>query len=174
MQQTQNLNSDTKQCLTRRWLEIIGVFAVVLWAGSTWTLGYVVAPKLFSAYSKVQAGEIAGVLFFAGQLLGLACGAVLLLDYRVRFSKQIARQRGFWLVLALVFCVLIQYTMLSPMIAAAKLAQDWPRFGQLHGVSQILYLAQSLGLGWLVYLKCLLPAKQNVPHTTPTTDATAN
>ncbi len=157
MSHTQNPNP--KQGLIRRWLEVIGVFAAVLWAGSTWTLGYVVAPSLFSAYSKVQAGEIAGVLFFAGQLLGLACGAVLLLDYRVRFSKQLAHQRGFWLVLALVFCVLTQYTMLSPMIAAAKVAQDWPRFGWLHGASQLVYLAQSLGLGWLMYVKCVPPQK---------------
>ena len=132
-------------------LHIIASLALVLWAGSTWVSGYVFAPILFAAYERTQAGEIAGLLFKAVNIIGLVSAMLLLLDYRVRFSKQLQHQRGLWLVALILFLVLLQYVGFAPLMQKAKLAGDVGQFAQWHGVSQVVYLLQSLGLVALLY-----------------------
>ncbi|HEY0845985.1 MAG TPA: DUF4149 domain-containing protein, partial [Noviherbaspirillum sp.] len=54
-----------------------------LWAGSLWTVGYLVAPTLFASLAdRVQAGMIAGRLFRIEAWLSVACAAALLLLIR--------------------------------------------------------------------------------------------
>ena len=134
-------------------LSTAATFAIVLWAGITWAAGYVFAPMLFSVYSREQAGEVAGHLFAAVNITALVCGMIVLLDYRVRFAKVLAQQRGLWLVLLLLFAVLMQYLGLTPMMQKAKSIGDMVQFGRLHGASQVVYLLQSIGLAALVYLQ---------------------
>ena len=139
-------------------LKIIATIALVLWAGATWTAGYIFAPILFHAYGREQAGEIAGRLFHAVNLIGLFAAMLILLDYRVRFSKTLQHQSGLWVLLLVLFSVIVQYIGLTPMMESAKISGDIARFGLLHGVSQVVYLLQSVGLAYLIYDKFHAPS----------------
>ncbi|AXF86317.1 hypothetical protein DTO96_102064 [Ephemeroptericola cinctiostellae] len=142
---------------SKRMLFLSGVsdLALVLWAGATWAAGYVFAPALFAHFPRELAGDAAGQVFAALNVLALACAALILLDLRVRYDKQLQHQRELWAVVGLVFVVLIQYIGLAPKMAALKLlfpdAQAETTFGQLHGFSQVLFLLQSGTLAYLVY-----------------------
>ena len=64
-------------------LSRLRILVATLWAGSLWTIGFVVAPTLFATLSdRVLAGNIAGSLFRVEAWLSIAC-AVLLLAYLV-------------------------------------------------------------------------------------------
>ena len=136
-------------------LSVLSDFALVLWAGATWAAGYVFAPALFAYFPRVVAGDAAGQVFTALNVLALACAALILLDLRVRYTKQLQHHRELWGVVGLVFLVLIQYIGLAPKMAALKLlfpdAQVEAAFGQLHGFSQVLFLLQSGTLAYLVH-----------------------
>ena len=140
-------------------LSMLSDAALVLWAGATWAAGYVFAPALFAHFSRDVAGEAAGQMFTALNVLALACAALILLDLRVRFAKQLQYQRELWWVVGLVFLVLVQYIGLAPKMAALKAlfpnAQAEAAFGPLHGVSQVLFLLQSGALGYLVWRRFL-------------------
>jgi hypothetical protein len=136
-------------------LSVLSDFALVLWAGATWAAGYVFAPALFAHFPREVAGDAAGQVFMALNVLALACAALILLDLRVRCAKQLLHQRELWCVVGLVFVVLIQYVGLAPKMAALKVllpnAQAEASFAQLHGFSQVLFLLQSGALAYLVY-----------------------
>ena len=138
--------------------------ALTLWVGSMWTVGYLVAPVLFhSLSSPMVAGNIAGRLFWITGYLGLACGLFLL-------AAQIYREGfgGFfrWRLPVLSMMVVInlvgQFGLLPAMqklkvqahgmlVAGTPLAH---RFGVLHGVAGMLFLANSL-LGLLLVTRGL-------------------
>ena len=126
---------------------------VTVWAGSIWTLGYLVAPMLFATLAdRVLAGSIAGSMFRAGAMLSLVCGGLLLiLLWADRSWAQ--RRTALRLVAAMLACVLIGYFGLQPWMAALREAagpggvmQGATRmqFGILHGVSSLFYLVQSM------------------------------
>ena len=157
MSSLKNNTNDLLPTLSKRMLFLSAVsdFALVLWAGSTWAAGYVFAPALFAHFPRGLAGDAAGHMFAALNGLALACAALILLDLRVRFAKQLQHQRELWWVVGLVFVVLLQEVGLAPKMAALKLlfpnALAETTFGQLHGLSQVLFLLQSGGLAHLVW-----------------------
>jgi hypothetical protein len=62
-----------------RLLPATRLLVTTLWAGSLWTVGYLVAPVLFSTLSdRVLAGSIAGSIFRIEAWLSVGCGVVLL------------------------------------------------------------------------------------------------
>ena len=125
---------------------------VTLWAGSLWTAGYLVAPTLFATlHDSVLAGTIAGSVFRSEAWLSMALGAVLL--GVLALSKDVTQQRRKLLaivVVAMLLCVLVNYCGLGPVMAEAKLAGERSKFGMLHGISMVIYLVQSLLVGFLV------------------------
>lgn len=137
------------------------VLLVTIWAGSIWTIGYLVAPMLFATLAdRVLAGTIAGSLFRAGAYLSLCCAALLLalLWFDRTWSQRTAALR---LVMAMLICVLIGYFGLQPWMAALREAAGpggvmegatRMQFGMLHGVSSLIYLVQS-GLAVALVLK---------------------
>ena len=150
-----NTNTPSPTLPKRILLSVLSDFALVLWAGATWAAGYVFAPALFAHFPREVAGDAAGQVFMALNVLALACAALILLDLRVRCAKQLLHQRELWCVVGLVFVVLIQYVGLAPKMAALKVllpnAQAEASFAQLHGFSQVLFLLQSGALAFLVY-----------------------
>jgi hypothetical protein len=122
-----------------------------VWAGSLWTIGYLVAPTLFSTLADPKlAGNIAGSLFRIEAWLALLCGALLL---ALMWKEGFRRKRLLWLVVAMLACTLIGYFSLQPFMASLREAMDAggaaaaelrTRFGVLHGVSSVFYLLQSL------------------------------
>jgi MFS family permease len=133
---------------------------LTLWVGGLWVTGLVVAPVLFKNYERMLAGDIAGRLFAAMSLLGMLCGALLLAFAAVRARQRAWRDwRAVTLVLMLAITVIgdfglaarmreLKELMIVPPVAPAVLTE----FGRLHGISSLLFLANSaLGLVLVIF-----------------------
>lgn len=117
---------------------------LTLWAGSLWVTGFMVAPVLFAVLDdRALAGTLAGELFSITAYLGLACGSVLLALNVVNY--RVFNWRGAVLAGMLLLVVTGQFV-LTPMIAElrAQGLSGSPRFGQLHGLASVLFIATSL------------------------------
>jgi glucan phosphoethanolaminetransferase (alkaline phosphatase superfamily) len=137
-----------------RGLSRLRVVLVTLWAGSLWTVGYLVAPVLFASLpDRSLAGSIAGMLFRAQAWLSLACGLLLLL--LVWLDKSLSPKRTpIILMIAMLACALIGYFVLQPFMAEVRAAAAnnggvmdeamRSRFGMLHGIASVIYLLQSV------------------------------
>ncbi|MGF6608748.1 glucan phosphoethanolaminetransferase (alkaline phosphatase superfamily) [Paraburkholderia sp. WSM4175] len=139
----------------------------VVWVGSLLTIGYAVAPVLFTTLDRMTAGAVAAQLFRIQGVIGVVCGILLLglANLLVRRGNG-AYRRLRWLLAGMLVCVLVGYFALQPFmnamrVAALEAGSDIghsvyaTRFGILHGVSSLFYLIESL-LG--VALVWLLPA----------------
>lgn len=114
------------------------------WVGSLWVTGFMVAPVLFASLDdRALAGTLAGTLFGLTAWLGLGCGVLLLLIERLR-----GRPSGWrtWTLLGMLVLVAAGQFGLTPVIAELREAglAGTPRFGQLHGVASLLFLASAL------------------------------
>ena len=137
-----------------RGLSHLRLLLVTLWAGSLWTVGYLVAPVLFASLpDRSMAGGIAGILFRAQAWLSLACGLLLLL--LVWLDKSLSPKRTpIILMIAMLACALIGYFVLQPFMAEVRAAAAnnggvmdevmRSRFGMLHGIASVIYLLQSV------------------------------
>ncbi len=144
----------------RRLSESLYIFAITLWAGGMWAIGYMAAPVLFSSLGDRQlAGVIAGKLFALIGWIGLGCAAYLLIFLLAHRGSKFFKSSVFWLVLLMALMVAASQFGIQPLMAQLK-SDALPRevmesvlrdrFATWHGVSSILYLVQSmLGL-WLV------------------------
>ncbi|MEX3760984.1 DUF4149 domain-containing protein [Paraburkholderia phenoliruptrix] len=128
----------------------------VVWVGSLLTIGYAVAPVLFSSLDRTTAGAVAAQLFRIEGVLGAVCGILLLglANVMVRRGGN-AYRRLRWLVAGMLICVLVGYFALQPFmnamrVAALEAGTDLAhsayaaRFGMLHGASSVFYLIESL------------------------------
>ncbi|WP_144137901.1 DUF4149 domain-containing protein [Paraburkholderia sp. BCC1884] len=128
----------------------------VVWVGSLLTIGYAVAPVLFTSLDRVSAGAVAAQLFRIEGVLGAVCGILLLglANLLVRRGGE-AYRRLRWLIAGMLVCVLVGYFALQPFmnamrVAALEAGSDVghsvyaTRFGILHGVSSLFYLIESL------------------------------
>ena len=100
----------------------IFLLLTVIWAGSLWTVGYMVAPTLFSILpSRETAGMIAGQLFYTEAVLGVVVGVLQLVLCNVMIRRGAVRYRALrWLVLAMLCCVLAGYFGVQPFMEALK------------------------------------------------------
>ncbi len=137
----------------------LAAFAVVLWIGALWAVGYLAVPVLFGDQPDRQlAGMLAGMMFERLGYVGIACGGYLLL-YRLAIAGKAALREPLFLVVAamLVISLTIQFG-IQPHMAGLK-AQALPlevmdsalagQFRAWHGVSSILYLIESLLGAWV-------------------------
>ncbi len=130
------------------------VLLVTVWAGSLWTVGYLAAPTLFATLAdRVMAGTIAGSLFRAEAWLSVACG-LLLLPLLLADRGFARRTSCIVLVMLMLVCVSVGYFGLQPFMAELRAAAAASggvmdgalkaRFGMLHGIASLIYLAESL------------------------------
>jgi hypothetical protein len=136
-----------------RFFPALRLIVTTLWAGSLWTVGYLVAPILFTTLSdRVSAGSIAGSIFRIEAWLSLVCGLILLLmiifDDASRERRSLLR-----LIVVMLLCVMVGYFGLQPWMAALREAAGpagvmegaaRTQFGILHGVASLIYLFQSV------------------------------
>lgn len=143
---------------------------LTLFVGSTWTIGYLVAPVLFSTLpDRALAGAVAGRLFQLEAWISLACALVLLLLLRWPKSATNEHKKGdgraLVLICAIAACSLVGYFGLQPFMAALRASAAATggvmppdmrtQFGVLHGIASAIYLAKSLlGLLLVVRLRC--------------------
>lgn len=117
-----------------------------LWAGMLLTIGLLAAPVLFQMLDKAVAGQVAGRYFFFEAKVSLLVVAALLMIERFvnRGASSVATARmGSGLDLALLLgalaSVVVGYEVLHPMMDMARQGQGRWTFGQLHGLSMLLY-----------------------------------
>lgn len=135
----------------------VQVLLATIWAGSLWTVGYLVAPILFGTLEdKVLAGTIAGNLFQAVAWLSLFCGSILIFTCKLTADKPLTRDNRQVLLLvgSMLTCTLIGYFFLHPYMVDLRvfmreavgidLTVAKTRFGLLHGLSSVMYLLESL------------------------------
>ncbi len=134
------------------------------WVGSLWTVGYLVAPTLFATLGdRVLAGTVAGNIFRVEAWVSVGCGLALLLLNRLDKPETgaVARRPLQGLIIAMLVCTLVGYFAIEPFMAALREGAGLggvmqsaarTRFGILHGLSSVFYLAESL-LGVLLLLR---------------------
>ncbi len=124
---------------------------LTLWAGALWSIGYLAVPILFATLDeRMLAGRLAGEMFGWVSMIGLVCGALLVVLAYERRGRQL-------LLLVMVVLVAVGEFLLQPQMAALKAegllegSEAASRFAMLHGVSSLLYLFVSLAALWLVW-----------------------
>jgi len=127
---------------------------LALWVGGMWVSGYIVAPVLFRMLDdRMLAGQIAGQVFSWMSRLGLVCGAILLGLFYMRTQGDILRSWRLWVLLSMLAIVLVGQYGLAPAMRELKQASggalvegmvEYRRFAQLHGISSVLFLINSL------------------------------
>ena len=144
-----------------RLADALHALCVTAWVGCLWAIGLLAAPTLFDALpDRSLAGLLAGRMFLYVAMLGLACGAYLLLFRLARFGGHALRQPFFWVTLLMVVLAAIGEFGVQPILAGLK-EQALPRqvmesvfrdrFAVWHGVASVLYLVEC-ALGVLLVL----------------------
>jgi uncharacterized membrane protein len=125
---------------------------LTIWIGGMWAIGYIVAPTLFSIIDdRALAGTIAGRLFLIMSFIGIFCSVVLLAGQIMQFGKACLSKTHWqsWILFAMLVIIMIGQFVLQPMMSElrdAGLVGDTAKtFGQLHGVSSVLFMINSLG-----------------------------
>lgn len=130
------------------------LLVAALWAGGLWTIGYVVAPTLFlSLHDNAQAGTIVGYLLRTEAYVAVACALVLRLLVAMSDIEPARKRTITMLIVAMVVCAAVIFFGLQPAMAKLKEAAgaaglagtpQGRNFGILHGVSQLVYLVESV------------------------------
>jgi len=137
------------------WLARARLLVAVFWAGSLWTIGYLVAPTLFATlHDSVLAGTIVGSLLNSEAWVSIVCAALLIvLVNTARLVEPVQKRRLSMIVAVMLVCALAIYLGVQPAMAALKEAAgavpmrqspQWTQFATLHGVSQLLYVVESV------------------------------
>jgi len=133
-----------------------------LWAGSVWAVSYLAAPSAFAVLDSTQAGNVVGVMLTRSAWLAIVLAASL--AFLSARAGDLDARRKRWLaglIAGMLACSLVVYLGLQPMMAAIREAAgpagvraspQWGTFAALHGVSQALYLVESI-LGAILVVK---------------------
>jgi hypothetical protein len=133
-----------------------------LWAGSVWAVSYLAAPSAFAVLDSTRAGNVVGTMLTREAWLAIVL-ALLLAVLAWRSPDLDTRRRRWlaWLIGGMLACSLVVYLGLQPMMAAiresagpagVRASPQWGTFAALHGVSQLLYLVESV-LGAILVVK---------------------
>ena len=135
-------------------MNVVWAIVPALWVGSLWTVGYLVAPALFSLLpDRSLAGDVAGRLFQAEAWLAVGCSALLLVSLAAARGRDGLRSRQALLVVVMVVLLGAGEWLIGPVIAGLRADGDAGSraFAVWHGVSALLYLAASVtGLALLL------------------------
>jgi hypothetical protein len=138
-------------------LRQLRTLVAAVWMGLVLTLAAVAAPVLFAGLERAEAGRLAGNLFRIEAHVALGLAVVLFLLERRLASVRLQAGRGsvlsvnVLLVLGALFCTVLGYFALQPLMDAARAGQGPWSFGALHGVSSSLFALKGLLLLALVW-----------------------
>jgi len=125
---------------------------LTLWVGGLWAIGYIAVPSLFYTLDDRRlAGELAGQMLQSIHVIGLVCGALLLIGLFYDLGRQFFRQWRGWFLMAMLLLTVLAVFVLQPMMVDLKAQGPLIKgsdlavsFGRLHGVASLLYLLSSL------------------------------
>lgn len=123
---------------------------LTLWVGSLWAIGYLAVPMAFATMDVTLAGDYAGRLFYAVNVLGIACSVVLMVSRLYVYRASTVQYWRFWIIVAMLLITLVSAFYLQPQMADIKQlpwrgdAMLQARFSRLHMMSENLYLLLSL------------------------------
>jgi len=137
------------------WFARARLLVAVFWAGSLWTVGYLVAPTLFATlHDSALAGTIVGSLLRTEAWVSIICAALLYVLVSVAGTLDAVQKRRLTILIgAMLACALAIYLGVQPVMASLKEAAgatpmrqspQWTQFAILHGVSQLLYVVESV------------------------------
>jgi hypothetical protein len=119
-----------------------------------WAVSYLAAPSAFAVLDSTQAGNVVGVMLTRSAWLAIALAVLLALLVARAADVDARRKRWLYgLIVGMLACSLVVYLGLQPMMAAIREAAgpagvraspQWGTFAALHGVSQVLYLGESI------------------------------
>jgi hypothetical protein len=122
-----------------------------VWLGGLLTLGAVVAPTAFALLERTVAGRFAGACFRIEAHVALALAVALFLIERFMARRRVQTAAGslfsvnMLLALGALFCTVVGYFALQPMMEAARAGQPGAaNFGVLHGASSALFALKGL------------------------------
>lgn len=140
----------------------VRLLLAALWAGSVWAVSYLAAPSAFAVLDSTQAGNVVGIMLTRSAWLAIALAVLLgLLVTRAADLDVRGKRWLYGLIVGMLACSLVVYLGLQPMMAAiretagpagVRASPQWGTFAALHGVSQVLYLTESI-LGALLVVK---------------------
>jgi len=145
----------------------LGVFARWLpgvWLGMLLCLALIAAPSGFALLPAADAGKLVARLLVQEAYLSLAAGMVLLVHERLlaRRSAQSGDSSqfstGMLFALGAVFCTVLGYFVLQPMMVQARAGQGGWSFIQLHAASAVFFGLKLL-LVALMSWRALRPGK---------------
>lgn len=138
-------------------LRQVRTLVAAVWLGLVLTLAAVVAPVLFAGLDRTEAGRLAGNMFRIEAYVALGLAVALFLVERRLAALRMQAGRGSMLsmngvlVLGALFCTVLGYFALQPMMEAARAGQGHWSFGALHGLSSALFVLKGLLLLALVW-----------------------
>jgi hypothetical protein len=128
-----------------------------LWAGMLLTISAVSTPVPFAVLPQSDAGRVVSVIFLIEAYASVAF-AVLLFGFergRARHSADegvgSALSANMLLVLGALFCTVLGYFAVQPMMAQARLGQGAWSFGALHAASTVMFVLKTLLVLALAY-----------------------
>lgn len=123
-----------------------------LWAGLLLAVAAIATPAPFATLPRADAGRVVARVLSTEAAVSLALAIVLFLVER-RLARDGARAMSaeMLLILGALFCTVLGYYGLQPMMAEARLGQGAWSFAALHTVSTVLFglkAALVLALAW--------------------------
>ncbi len=123
---------------------------LTLWVGSLWAIGYLAVPMAFANLEVHIAGNYAGKLFYAVNIIGVVSATILLISRLFIFGvRAFPRYWRSWLILLMLLVSLAFVCFIQPEMQALKQlgleqGSNIERFNDLHKLSENLYLLLSL------------------------------
>jgi hypothetical protein len=123
-----------------------------LWAGLLLAVALIATPAPFATLPTADAGRVVARVLATEAAVSLAVAIVLILLERRRAREgRPAMSAELLLVLGALFCTVLGYYGLQPMMAAARAGQGAWSFGALHAASTVLFGVKALlvlALAW--------------------------
>lgn len=125
-------------------LRRLGRLVPGLWAGVLLCVAFIATPAPFAVLGPHDAGRVVSRIFVQEAWLSVLLGLVLTVLERRRAAMDPDGPKsqfstGMVLALGAVFCTLLGYFALQPMMEAARAGQGTLSFGQLHAISFSLF-----------------------------------
>ena len=137
----------------QRWRRLLPA----IWLGALLVIAGIATPAAFAVLPAADAGRVAGRILANEATLSVVLGGVVAVLERqaARLAAEAGQgpqfSTGLMLALGAVFCTVVGYYGLQPMMAAARAGQGALSFGQLHAVSAVFYALKVLlvaALAW--------------------------